>query len=29
MTSLPGVVIVVTVMLLAGLGRQLLKLFRF
>lgn len=29
MTSLPGLVIVITVMLLAGLGRQLLKLFRF
>jgi peptide/nickel transport system permease protein len=29
MTSLPGLVIVIAVMLLAGLGRQLLKLFRF
>jgi peptide/nickel transport system permease protein len=29
MTSLPGLVIVITVMLLAGLGRQLLKFFRF
>lgn len=29
MTSLPGLVIVLTVVLLAGLGRQLLKIFRF
>jgi peptide/nickel transport system permease protein len=29
MTSLPGIVIVATVILLAGLGRQLLKIFRF
>jgi peptide/nickel transport system permease protein len=29
MTSLPGLVIVATVVLLAGLGRQLLKIFRF
>lgn len=29
MTSLPGLVIVIAVMLLAALGRQLLKLFRF